>query len=81
MKKILYILLLCFMSLPAFSQSIELKLDEHRVEFPSNKGGEVSGRIYNKTTDQIKIVFKIGHQLYVLMYAMQILLTHSHGAR
>jgi hypothetical protein len=57
MKKILYILLLCFMSLPAFSQSIELKLDEHRVEFPSNKGGEVSGRIYNKTTDQIKIVF------------------------
>jgi hypothetical protein len=58
MKTLYIFLLLTVLVSSAFAQSIELSLDEHRVEFSSNKGGDVSGRIYNKTNDELKIVFR-----------------------
>jgi hypothetical protein len=58
MKRTILLLILTVLSFPAFAQSIELSLTEHHAEFPSNKGGEVSGRILNKTNDRLKIVFR-----------------------
>ncbi len=57
MKKIVAVLLL-ILSAPVFGQSIEFSLSEHRAEFPADQGGEVSGRINNKTNDPLKIVFR-----------------------
>ncbi len=58
MKRTFLLLIFTVLTLPALAQSIELSLAEHHAEFPSNKGGDVSGRIYNKTNDPLKIVFR-----------------------
>jgi hypothetical protein len=58
MKKLLILLLFTFVCLPVFAQSIELSLEENRVEFLSTKGGEIKDTIFNKTNDELKIVFR-----------------------